>query len=121
MIAVILSEVFGPDSPLASEREPFWSEEHSAADRAWLWRVPCARGHLYQHGLALVGFSGVGMPLRSALLRIPGVKSHQTGDEEFAVTFPVAALADVCALVKPAYLPGRNRRSLAKLARKCPR
>lgn len=81
------------------------------------FEVPCKKGrkwgkrraHIFAHSAALLGFSGVGSRLRKALLQIPGVKSSQTGDEEFSVTFPPDIFEQVASIVVP-----MRRRTKAK-------
>ncbi len=72
-------------------------------DIEWLDTVPCRRGgpeaSIYIHGVQTLGFWGKGPALRRELLEL-GCKTHQTGDEEFTVTFPYTMLKAVGKVVK---------------------
>jgi hypothetical protein len=78
-------------------------------DKEFLWEIPCRKGgkfgrrkaHIYFYGAGVLGFTGVGMKLRRELLEISEVSAHQTGDQEFSVTFPTASFDSVAAVVKP--------------------
>lgn len=108
-------EVFGPDSKYRVEKAPDFYKNRRE-DRVWLYVIPCQRGgeiagqpaHIFIHGPGRLAFCGLGMGLRRKLLAIPGVEAHQTGDEEFSVHFPEAALKAVAKVVKP-----RTRRKLS--------
>lgn len=83
-------------------------------DKKWLGIIPCRRGrkfgrqkkfqfkaHIYVHSQEQLGYTGVGRKLRLALLALPDVKAWQTGDDEFSVVFPDAALGAVAEVVQP--------------------
>jgi hypothetical protein len=64
--------------------------------------IPClAGGHVYIQSATLLAYTGVGMKLRNKLLAVPGVKSHQTGDDDFSVTFPADRFKAVAKFVRP--------------------
>jgi len=104
----VMSAVY--DKGFRLVKDPSWSKHEPAEDRMWCWELPCRRGrrfgakrkaHISAHGEGTLAYSGLGMKLRRELLAIPGVRSHQTGDEEFAVTFPTGLFEAVAAVVKP--------------------
>lgn len=86
------------------------------ADRMWNFMVPCRKGrsisgvkaHIYSFSPTHYAYTGVGMRLRKRLLEIAGVRSHQTGDEEFTVVFPSSALATVAEDVLPHRRPSKE-------------
>ncbi len=90
-------------------KEPTRTYKQSKADTRWLQVFPCRRGrkisgvraNIYIHSSLLLGFIGKGNGLRKELLSIPGVISHQAGDEEFSVLFPDSILPLVAEVVKP--------------------
>lgn len=99
---VFHAQVFGSGTRYQIE----WDEAAKVSgqpveDLAWLRQVPCRVGHFYIHGRSWIGYFGLGMRLRASLLKIPGVKSWQTGDEEFTVIFSPDAFKAVARVVKP--------------------
>ncbi len=99
------------------------------SDNAACWEIPCRRGgrfdgavwhfnpkkpnrpcipvpykrkaHIYTHGKGTLGYSGRGPKLLRELLAVDGVRKQQVGDQEFTVTFPLAAFDAVASVVKP--------------------
>ncbi len=63
--------------------------------------IPCAAGHVFEHGPTLLAYTGDTRGWRALLLAIPGVRSWQTGDQEFTVVFPPDALKAVAKVVRP--------------------
>jgi len=92
----------------------YYVPNQPAEDKKWLAIWPCARGgkgaHLYIHGPGHFAFFGSnsGSGIRNELLAIPDVKSHQTGDREFSVVFPLSLLDAVSAVVRPKKKPGKT-------------
>ena len=89
-------------------------------DRQWLARWPCRsprsngafRAHIYIHGPGVLGYTHPGpqiAKIRSKLLSIQGVKAWQTGDREFSVIFPLAAVPEVAAVVHPLRRGGNHK------------
>ncbi len=88
-------------------------------DRGFYFMVPCAKGrkvagvkaHVYPFSGTELAFTGFGRRLQRTLVAIPGVRAHQTGDDEFTVVFPTERLAAVAEVVGP-----RRRRKNSPVA-----
>lgn len=118
VLTPILPELFGPKSTWRVKKTIEYAikppkdstpeiKRDFKLDRRWCYMIPCSKGrvtsgvraHIYAFGLDRLAYTGMGMKLRAKLLAMPDVKAHQTGDEEFTVTFPVSAMARVAAVV----------------------
>jgi hypothetical protein len=93
---------FDPAAGYKLDVDESWHHE-KRGQRQNLEIIPCPVGHVYIQNVSrsVLAYTGQGMKLRNKLLSVPGVKSHQTGDEEFAVTFPVASFKAVAKIVRP--------------------
>lgn len=84
-------------------------ETKAAKGEHRVYEVPCNRGgtfgdrkkaHIFAHGAALYGYTGIGTRLLSKLVGL-GATKWQAGDEEFSVIFPPSLLSKVAGVVKP--------------------
>lgn len=69
-------------------------------ERLWLYRIPCRYGHIYVHGKERLGAYTNRRLMISRLLALPGMKLHQRGDSEVAVTFDPGCLEQVTQLLQ---------------------
>lgn len=71
------------------------------AERLWLYRIVCKRGHIYVHGKNTLGAFCDRKLIGRKLALLEGVTVHQRGDVEIAVTFDPAILPQVAELLQP--------------------
>jgi hypothetical protein len=72
----------------------------SAADRLWLWQIPCKYGHIFVWAEDRLGAYCNRPIMRGRLLAIPGVKVQQRGDREVNVSFDPALFTQVADLLQ---------------------
>lgn len=90
------------------EPEPGWSgramKRLAHDERETMCSVPCKLGgdkaHIYNFGPEELAYTGTGTRLRAKLLNIGRVRSHQAGDDEFTVVFPVQVAKAVAKVVR---------------------
>ncbi len=91
--------------------DPTAAIEPSRAERAWLLRVPCQRGHIGVHGEATLS-AYVTVRTARRLMAVDGVRVVQRGDHEARVVFGVEHLPEVARVLQP-----HRRRRLSPEAR----